>query len=296
MLRSPRLSTFREEDGREMRMGDAMKIKRGSALMVSLAGAFGLLLLCMGSSRAAGDTAKREVSISINAGETYVIKDLSEESTPAVRVVENPNALVVRSDAPGQLVLVGASEGRWSIAVKTVSGESVTYKVSVTQAANARNPMAAAKTPAAMGAPELSGASASETAAPLDSGSGPVAAAAIAPSSAAAAVATPAAPVAPEVIAPAAASPTPAPAAAVPAAPAVVAKPAGACARLRGWSPGLARLATNRQGNWRQTRIRDRSRQATSRSEPRSSGSLEPRGDLARAGASCARRRPRLAP
>ena len=103
---------------------------RRNGMIISLIGALGLVALSTASVRA-DDSASREVSVNLNAGESYVIKGLSTGGTPAVHVLNNPNALIVHGDAPGELVLLGAATGQWAIDVKTADGEKVRYNVSV---------------------------------------------------------------------------------------------------------------------------------------------------------------------
>src|SRR5712672_1866477 len=100
-----------------------MKMKAiGSRRLVhSLLGGMGLLILSAGLARASdGRDSGRQIAITLNPGETYVIKDLSAGATPAVHVMDNPNALIVNSEKPGELALSG-----------TAAGEKVTYKVDV---------------------------------------------------------------------------------------------------------------------------------------------------------------------
>jgi pilus assembly protein CpaC len=150
---------------------------RRNGMIISLIGALGLVALSTASVRA-DDSASREVSVNLNAGESYVIKGLSTGGTPAVHVLNNPNALIVHGDAPGELVLLGAATGQWAIDVKTADGEKVRYNVSVQSIA--KPPLVPGKAPAAMGGPALGSESAPSSSA-LDSGSGPVASAGTAP-------------------------------------------------------------------------------------------------------------------
>ncbi|HXZ87076.1 MAG TPA: pilus assembly protein N-terminal domain-containing protein [Candidatus Binataceae bacterium] len=115
------------------------------------------------------------MAVSLNAGETYVIKGLSVGGTPAVHVINNPNALVVHGEAPGELVLLGASAGQWAIDVKTDEGEKVTYKVTVK--AIAKPALEPGKAPVAMGAssPRSDSDKSAASTTTLDSGSGLVA-------------------------------------------------------------------------------------------------------------------------
>jgi hypothetical protein len=117
------------------------KANRGRNLIAVLMAALGLLLLSGRPVRAQEWTkqdkpqkkqAKRRIiPVTINKGETFVISDVSEGGAPGVKPVSNPNALVVRTDAPGKIVLVGADAGNWNLDVTLASGEKVTYQVSV---------------------------------------------------------------------------------------------------------------------------------------------------------------------
>ena len=117
------------------------KANRGRNLIAVLMAVLGLLLLSGRPVRAQEWTkqdkpqkkqAKRRIiPVTINKGETFVISDVSEGGAPGVKPVSNPNALVVRTDAPGKIVLVGADAGHWNLDVTLASGEKVTYKVSV---------------------------------------------------------------------------------------------------------------------------------------------------------------------
>src|SRR5260370_32393606 len=133
--------------------------------MAVAVGAFGLLLVT-GHPAPASET--RTVPVTINTGESYVIQDVSKDSTPGVKVVSNPSALVVHTDAPGKVVLLGAAEGNWDIDVTLASGEKVTYAVDV-------KPVAGAKQPPASATNSPARASAAPAAAPkaADAGSGP---------------------------------------------------------------------------------------------------------------------------
>ena len=124
-----------------------MKIK--SPYFKSIIGAAGLMVATSGIIAASDGGSKKVVSIALNAGETYVIKNLGEDNTPAVHVLKNPNALIVHSDAPGELVLLGAAAGQWSLDVKDASGEPITYKIDVKAIASADR-LVPGKAPAAL--------------------------------------------------------------------------------------------------------------------------------------------------
>jgi Flp pilus assembly secretin CpaC len=155
-----------------------MKAKSGSGLVGSLLGGFGLLLLAASVTFASDATGSgRQVAVTLNAGETYLIKDLDAGATPAVHVLDNPNALVVNSDKPGELALQGESAGKWKIDVETAAGNKVSYKVEVAAMDPAdHNPhgaSGAAPASANFGGAADKQAKPAVTAA-LDAGSGPV--------------------------------------------------------------------------------------------------------------------------
>jgi len=149
-----------------------MKIK--SPYFKSIIGAAGLVVATSGILAASDGGSKKVVSISLNAGETYTINGLAEDNTPAVHILKNPNALIVHSGGPGQLVLLGAASGEWNVDVTDSAGEPVTYKINVKAIANP-DKLAPGKAPAAMsdatGDTKAHGPVAVSS---LDAGSGPV--------------------------------------------------------------------------------------------------------------------------
>lgn len=196
------------------------KVRHGRELVALAVTTFGLLLLA-GHQVVASET--RTVPVTINAGDAYTIRDLSPDSTPGVKVVSNPSALVVHSEAPGKIVLQGAAAGSWDIDVTLASGEKVTYAVDVKPAESVKGPLASAIVPSTTVEPAparaaLSPATASKAA---DIGSGPVDAAAAATTSGGVTSGASA----PAVAAPVIASASSAPVAAAPAAPARAAEP-----------------------------------------------------------------------
>src|SRR6202048_3304844 len=120
-------------------------------------GAFGLLMVT-GHPAPASET--RTVPVTIKTGESYVIQDVSKDSTPGVKVVSNPSALIVHTDAPGKVVLLGAAAGNWDIDVTLASGEKVTYAVDVKPVASPMQPPASTTNPPAGSDPSPASASA----------------------------------------------------------------------------------------------------------------------------------------
>jgi hypothetical protein len=100
----------------------------------AIVAAMGLLILT-GRPLSAAQAKKRTVSVTINKGETYVITDVRKDAAPGIKVADNPNALVVRTDEPGKIVLVGSDAGSWNLDVTLANGEKVTYAVNVKAAA-----------------------------------------------------------------------------------------------------------------------------------------------------------------
>jgi len=104
---------------------------RGRKLMAALILLSGVSVLNTSFATAA-EANHRTVSVTINKGETYTIEGVSKNvSSPGIKVTNNPNALVVRTDAPGKIILVGADAGTWNLEVTLANGEKVTYAVNV---------------------------------------------------------------------------------------------------------------------------------------------------------------------
>jgi pilus assembly protein CpaC len=177
------------------------KVRHGRKLMVVAVGTLGLFMWA-GQRPAVLASETRTVPVTISTGEAYTIKDVGLDSTPGVKVVSNPSALVVHTDAPGKIVLLGAAPGSWDINVTLASGEKVTYAVDVKPAESGKAPAAAAR--------------------PADTGSGPVDAAAATSGGGATSASASSAPAE---AAPGASSASSAPVAAAPAPPAPAAEP-----------------------------------------------------------------------
>src|ERR1700730_17886187 len=110
-----------------------MKSKQGHVLHAWLVAAISMLILRPGL-LFAGD--ESTMALSLNAGESYVINNVSPGEAPAVHVLTNPHALVVHNEEPGKVVLLGAEAGEWTVAVKPAAGNTVKYDVTVKSIAN----------------------------------------------------------------------------------------------------------------------------------------------------------------
>jgi Flp pilus assembly secretin CpaC len=122
------------------------KLRSGRKLIAVAVGALGFFVFT--GYQLAGSEA-RTVAVTLGTGEAYTIQDVSMGSTPAVRVVSNPGALVVHTDAPGKIVLLGAAAGSWNIDVTLANGERVTYAVEVRPASGGTGTLAGAASPPA---------------------------------------------------------------------------------------------------------------------------------------------------
>ncbi|HUY29126.1 MAG TPA: pilus assembly protein N-terminal domain-containing protein [Candidatus Binataceae bacterium] len=149
-----------------------MKPIRGCGILPWLAAALTLIMFRPGLTFAAADGGS-QVSVSLNAGETYVIDNVAPGATPAVRVISNPHALVVHNDEPGKVVLLGTEAGEWAVKLKTASGETV-YDVTVGAVANRGDINKAASAPAAISGSGMRTGAAAPVIAKADPGTGPV--------------------------------------------------------------------------------------------------------------------------
>lgn len=157
-----------------------MKTRRGSGTIDLIPWLLVAMSLFLGQPAKAADSAAREQSINLSAGQSQVIENLNPDVKPAITVIKNPHALVVHNEDPAKLVLLGAEEGQWAIAVKLADGEAVKYTVNVSALRSSSAPLAPAAAPAPIGGDTTSKAtsapaSGSAAVSALDGGSGPVA-------------------------------------------------------------------------------------------------------------------------
>src|ERR1700722_1715817 len=148
-----------------------MKSTRGWGLLPCLVAAFSMLMLRPGLLFADDGTT---MALALNAGESYVINNVSPGETPAVNVITNPHALVVHNEEPGKVVLLGAEAGEWTIAVKTTDGSTVKYDVTVKSVANINDINNPSKAPGPIVGTGTTTGSAAPVVAKMDPGTGPV--------------------------------------------------------------------------------------------------------------------------
>lgn len=104
---------------------------RSSQLFPLITTAFAAMVFAGTSLIAGAALAGVDQSITLNAGETHVIDNLSPDSIPGVTIISNPHAMLLHDEAPGKLVILGAEEGKWEVSVKRKDGEKVTYDITV---------------------------------------------------------------------------------------------------------------------------------------------------------------------
>ena len=153
-----------------------MKAKRGCGLLPWLVGAISMIMLWQGLAFAA-DNPPTIMALSLNAGETYVINNVSPGATPQVKVITNPNALVIHNEEPGKVTLLGAAAGEWTVGVKLADGTAVNYDVTVSAVGNINNINHPGTAPAVITGSGASVGNAAPPVATLDPGAGPVASA-----------------------------------------------------------------------------------------------------------------------
>src|SRR5579862_9690131 len=148
-----------------------MKSTRGWGLLPWLVVAFSVLALRPGVLLADEVTT---MALSLNAGESYIINNVSPGETPAVSVITNPHALVVHNEEPGKVVLLGAEAGEWTVAVKTADGGTINYDVTVKAVADINDINHPGTSPGPITGSGRSSGSAAPVVAKLDAGAGPV--------------------------------------------------------------------------------------------------------------------------
>jgi hypothetical protein len=92
---------------------------------------------------------ERIVSVTLDKGQTYTIHGVAKSGGPGVKVVSNPNAMVVQR-APGRIVLIGSATGSWKLNVTLASGEKVIYEVNVTAAGKEQGSLMPGSAPTVM--------------------------------------------------------------------------------------------------------------------------------------------------
>jgi hypothetical protein len=118
------------------------KMKHRSLPTTALAGFIFAAALSVATVRPLrADNAVQTQTINLHAGQARIIDHLKIDSKPVIRVIENPYALVVHGETPGQLLLLGADRGHWEITVTREDGAQVAYEVAVAAIADRATPL-----------------------------------------------------------------------------------------------------------------------------------------------------------
>jgi Flp pilus assembly secretin CpaC len=123
---------------------------RSAALTLVLLGA--CIAFAWGSALAA-----EIITLNLNAGEAYVIKNVDPDSSPSVDYADNTNAFIVKASAHHSLTVLSFQQGEGTIDT-SVAGQDVTYHVIVSGVANSTHPLRPGTAP-----PALSDATAADT-------------------------------------------------------------------------------------------------------------------------------------
>ncbi len=149
-----------------------MKSKQAHGLLPWLIAAISMLMFQPGLLLADDATT---MALSLNAGESYIINNVSPGETPAVNVISNPHALVVHNEEPGKVVLLGAEAGEWTVSVKTADGNTIKYDVTVKSIANINDINHPGTSPGPITGSGASTGTAAPVVAKMDAGTGPAA-------------------------------------------------------------------------------------------------------------------------
>src|SRR5713101_3672013 len=161
LMFSPRRSTFansftNSERSEASTRSDFLKVphpalradlsRRGEALRRRGIFLWPVLLITLAAQSA---FAVEDYNLSLNAGETYVIKDLDPDVTALVKFFDHAHPFTVQSSAAGRLVVLGVEKGRGIITVAR-DGEGVRYHIAVNAIFDAKHPLAPGTAPAAL--------------------------------------------------------------------------------------------------------------------------------------------------
>ncbi|MGH7781281.1 MAG: type II and III secretion system protein family protein [Candidatus Binataceae bacterium] len=144
-------------------------INRFGLWTVAIAAAWAIAIAGARAAWAQADRPIAQVPLTITAGESYTVDNLAPDSRPAVRVIDNPHALVVHSELPGKMILLGAERGRWIIAVTRADGRQAAYDVVVNSVATPGDPLKPGVSPNATIGEGLTGSRAARSPSPAPS-------------------------------------------------------------------------------------------------------------------------------
>jgi pilus assembly protein CpaC len=87
-----------------------------------------------------GFAAEEHVTVDIQAGQTYTLKDLDADATPEVTFIDH-HPFTLQCPAPGSCVLLGAEGGQGSVRTVSKAGATIIYDVTVNAVAQPGKPL-----------------------------------------------------------------------------------------------------------------------------------------------------------
>jgi len=108
-----------------------MKTNRLSTIAIAAALLLALVLSIASALPLRAETPPRSQTLNLDRGQSQLIDHLMKDSKPTIRVIDNPHALILHDEVPGQVLLLGAERGQWEVTVTRDDGLRVAYQVHV---------------------------------------------------------------------------------------------------------------------------------------------------------------------
>jgi Flp pilus assembly secretin CpaC len=147
------------------RNAGTMKTNKLSTIVIAAALLLALVLSIASALPLRAETPPLTQTVNLDRGQAQLIDHLKKDSKPTVRVIDNPHALIIHDEVPGQVLLLGADRGQWEVTVTREDGTQVAYQVHVAALASGSTSLDAGSGPIAS-APEATESKASAPAHP----------------------------------------------------------------------------------------------------------------------------------
>ena len=113
------------------RNAGTMKTNKLSTIAVGAALLLALILSIASALPLRAETVPLSQTVNLDRGQAQLIDHLIKDSKPAIRIIDNPHALIIHDEVPGQLLLLGAEPGQWEVTVTREDGTRVAYQIRV---------------------------------------------------------------------------------------------------------------------------------------------------------------------
>jgi Flp pilus assembly secretin CpaC len=113
------------------RNAETMKTNKLSTIAVAAALLLALVLSIASALPLRAETPPVSQTLNLDRGQARLIDHLMKGTKPAIRVIDNPLALIIHDEVPGQVLLLGADRGQWEVTVTRDDGTRVAYQVHV---------------------------------------------------------------------------------------------------------------------------------------------------------------------